>query len=108
MAKSGEARKRRLARQAIKLRQTAQRDLTIMIALACVCFGAIAAYTFALKAGIIEDEPLAQGIVLVVAIVIGVFSLRHSKNRRKFLDFLDECGLTKEDVREQMRLDHIG
>ncbi len=90
-------------RQAIELKREASKDFTLMLVLACVFFAAIAAYSFAVRFGVIEDQPLAQGVALIAAIIIGGVSLRHSKKRREFLDFIDEYGITKEEVSQQMR-----
>ena len=81
-------------RQAIELKREASKDFTLMLVLA---------YSFAVRFGVIEDQPLAQGVALIAAIIIGGVSLRHSKKRRKFLDFIDEYGITKEEVSQQMK-----
>lgn len=103
MSGSGVVRRKKHMRQAIELKREASKDFTLMLVLACVFFAAIAGYSFAVRFGVIEDQPLAQGVALIAAIIIGGVSLRHSKKRRKFLDFIDEYGITKEEVSQQMK-----
>ena len=96
-------RKRKLLRRAVELKKEVIKRRVIMVVLGIACAVAIIAYFIALFAGLIANNPFEQVICIVVAIIVGLFSVKATQSNRRYEDFLREYGLTKSEVNSFMR-----
>lgn len=95
--------KRKQLRHAMHLKAQVRKQRLVMAALAVVCAVALAVYFHALLSGLFEESPFSSAIVLVIAIIVGTFSVKATRARRLYEDYLRDKGLTKEDVKAQER-----
>ncbi len=95
--------KRKQLHHAMRLKAQVRKQRLIMVALAVVCAIAIAIYFYALLSGAFKESPFSSAVVLVVAIVVGTFSVKATRARRLYEDYLRDKGLTKDDVKAQER-----
>lgn len=95
--------KRKQLHHAMRLKAQVRKQRLIMVALGIVCAIAIAIYFHALLSGAFSESPFSSAVVLVVAIVVGTFSVKATRARRLYEDYLRDKGLTKEDVKAQER-----
>ena len=96
-------RKRKLLRRAVELKKEVIKRRVIMVVLGIACAVAIIAYFIALFAGLIANNPFEQVICIVVAIIVGLFSVKATQSNRRYEDFLREYDLTKSEVNSFMR-----
>jgi hypothetical protein len=104
MSRSRGSRQYKAVRKAASLKRAASRDLIVLVALTAACLVGIVIYSTLMFGGVIEDTPVAQGVVMVFAVIIGFVSLRHSKDRRALRDYMDAHGLTDTEVKECLRM----
>ena len=95
--------KRKQLHHAMRLKAQVRKQRLIMVTLGIVCAIAIAIYFHALLSGAFSESPFSSAVVLVVAIVVGTFSVKATRARRLYEDYLRDKGLTKEDVKAQER-----
>ncbi len=95
--------KRKQLRHAMRLKAQVKKQRLVMAALAVVCAIALVVYFRALFSGLFEESPFSSAIVLVIAIIVGTFSVKATRARRLYEDYLREKGLTNEDVKAQER-----
>lgn len=93
--------------QAAALKRVVSKDSLILAVATCVCVVAIFAYSSLVFAGVLEDDPAAQGVAIIAAIIVGTISLRRSKHLREFRDFVQAHGLSEEEVKEHMRFARV-
>ena len=63
----------------------------------------IVAYFASLFAGLIDSSPLEQVICIVIAIFVGLFSVKATQSNRRYESYLRESGLTNEEVKSFMK-----
>ena len=95
--------KRKQLHHAMRLKAQVRKQRLVMVALGVVCAIAIAIYFYALLSGVFQESPFSSALVLVVAVVVGTFSVKATRARRLYEDYLRDKGLTKEDVKAQER-----
>ena len=101
---SAKIRKQRKAlRRAVELRRDVTKQRTIMAILGIVCAIAVVTYFSALFAGLIANNPFEQVICIIVAIFVGLISVKATQSNRRYENYLHECGLTKEEVKSFMK-----
>lgn len=103
MGETVSKRKRKLLRQAAELKRDVTKRRMIMALLAVVCAGGIVVYFSAVFSGLLSTNPFEQAICLVVAIVVGLFSVKATQSNRRYEDYLREFGLTKDEVKAFMK-----
>ncbi len=94
---------RKALRQALKFKEEVRKSRRIMVLLGILCAIALVIYIIALMRGTFKDSPFSSAIILVIAIVVGTFSIKATKARRRYEDYLMERNLTKADVKEYER-----
>ncbi len=97
--------KHKQLRHAMRLKAQVRKQRLIMVALAFACAIALVAYFLALFAGAFQESPFSSAVVLVVAIIVGTFSVKATRARCLYEDYLREHGLSKEDVKAQERFE---
>ena len=94
---------RKALRYAAKLKKDVTKQRTIMAILGIACAIGIVAYFASLFAGLIDSSPLEQVICIVIAIFVGLFSVKATQSNRRYESYLRECGLTNEEVKSFMK-----
>ena len=94
---------RKALRQALKFKAEVKKSRRIMVLLGFLCAIALVIYFMALMRGVFQDSPFSSAVILVIAIIVGTFSIKATKARRRYEDYLVERNITKEDVKEYER-----
>ena len=94
---------RKALRYAAKLKRDVTKQRTIMAMLGIACAIGIVAYFASLFAGLIDSSPLEQVICIVIAIFVGLFSVKATQSNRRYESYLRESGLTTEEVKSFMK-----
>ena len=103
MSSSESKRKRKLLRRAAELKREVTKHRMVMALLAVVCAGGVIVYFTALFKGLISNNPFEQVICIVIAIFVGLLSVKATQSNRRFEAYLRETGLTKDEVRAFMK-----
>ena len=90
-------------RKALRYAAKLKKDVTIMAILGIACAVGIIVYFASLFAGLIDSSPLEQVICIVIAIFVGLFSVKATQSNRRYESYLRECGLTNEEVKSFMK-----
>ena len=94
---------RKALRYAAKLKKDVTKQRTIMAILGIACAVGIIVYFASLFAGLIDSSPLEQVVCIVIAIFVGLFSVKATQSNRRYESYLRECGLTNEEVKSFMK-----
>lgn len=101
MASSAEKKKRKIAKSAIPLRAEARKARNQFFLAMAITIVALLVYFVATLMGIIADNPFVSSLVIIVAVVVGMFSIKSSRAKSRYRQYLDQNNLTDDEVREE-------
>ena len=101
MATAAEKKKRKIAKSAIPLRTEARKARNQFFLAMAITIIALLIYFAATLMGLIADNPFVSSLVIVVAVIVGMFSIKSSRAKSRYRQYFDQNNLTDDEVKEE-------
>lgn len=101
MASPSEKKKRKAAKSAIALRTEARKARNRFSLATAIAIAAILIYFTTTQMGLIEDNPFASPLVIVAAIIIGMLSIKSSRAKSRYHQYLEQHSISDDEVKDE-------